>query len=293
MGRTDLPIPVNLAWAAKEEGRDGWLASLPGTIAQVERAWAVDVGDPFQPGGHTAWVAPATRDGRDDFVVKVLWRHEEAEREAEGLRFWAGAGAVRLHAVEEIDDATVVMLLERCRPGATLDALPEPDQDVVVSKLLPRLWREPPPGHAFPSLESMCDRWADQFEQSTTEGSPLDPGLAREGIALFRSLPASAARRVLLATDLHAGNVLSAEREPWLAIDPKPHVGDPTYDALQHMLNCDDRLRADPRGLASRMAELLDLDRERLVLWLFARCVQESPGWPGSVDVARLLAPGG
>src|SRR5262249_45200653 len=148
---------------------DGWLATLPRTIAQVERAWNVAVGDPFQPGGHTAWVAPATSDDRDDLVVKVLWRHEEAEGGEGGLGVWAGAGAVRLHAAEEIDDATVVMLLERCRPGTTLEAIPEPEQDVVVSKLLPRLWREPPPGHAFPSLESMCDRWADEFEQSTTE----------------------------------------------------------------------------------------------------------------------------
>jgi streptomycin 6-kinase len=34
---------------------------------------------------------------------------------------------------------------------------------------------------------------------------------------------------VVISTDLHAGNVLGAEREPWLAIDPKPFVGDPAY----------------------------------------------------------------
>jgi streptomycin 6-kinase len=43
---------------------------------------------------------------------------------------------------------------------------------------------------------------------------------------------------VLLCTDLHAENVLAAEREPWLAIDPKPCIGDPAFDAIQHMLNC-------------------------------------------------------
>jgi streptomycin 6-kinase len=94
-----------------------------------------------------------------------------------------------------------------------------------------------------------------------------------------------------LCTDLHAGNVLAAEREPWLAIDPKPYVGDPTYDALQHLLNCEERLRADPRELARRMAGLLDLDAERLLLWLFARCVQESASWPPLLEVARGIAP--
>ena len=115
--------------------------------------------------------------------------------------------------------------------------------------------------------------------------------MARDGIALFRSLPATANRAVLLCTDLHAGNVLAAQREPWLVIDPKPYVGDPTYDPLQHLLNCNERLYADPRDLVRRMADLLGLDRERLLLWLFARCVQESSNWPGLAEVARRIAP--
>jgi streptomycin 6-kinase len=106
-----------------------------------------------------------------------------------------------------------------------------------------------------------------------------------------RTLPSTAARHVLLCTDLHAGNVLAAEREPWLLIDPKPHVGDPTYDVLQHILNCDDRLRADPRALARRMANLLDLDLDRVLRWLFARCVQESPDSAHLAETARRIAP--
>jgi streptomycin 6-kinase len=119
----------------------------------------------------------------------------------------------------------------------------------------------------------------------------VDLGLARAGITLFRELPASAGREVLLSTDLHAGNVLAAQRELWLAIDPKPYVGDPHYDVLQHMLNCGERLASDPVGFARRMAGLLGLDHHRLLLWLFARCVQESPGWPPLADIARRIAP--
>jgi streptomycin 6-kinase len=108
-------------------------------------------------------------------------------------------------------------------------------------------------------------------------------------MALFRGLPADADRAVLLVTDLHAGNVLAAEREPWLVIDPKPYVGDPAYDATQHLLNWAERLHADPAGLANRMADLLAVDPVRLRRWLFARCVQESPGDPPLADVARRL----
>jgi streptomycin 6-kinase len=104
-------------------------------------------------------------------------------------------------------------------------------------------------------------------------------------------LPQSAPEQLLLCTDLHADNVLAAAREPWLVIDPKPFVGDPTYDALQHHLNCRARLVADPRALASRMADLLGLDFERLLLWLFAYCVVQSVDFPWMLGVAEQIRP--
>ncbi len=117
--------------------------------------------------------------------------------------------------------------------------------------------------------------------------------MTREGVALFRALPSSASRSVLLCTDLHAENVLAAEREPWLAIDPKPYVGDPAYDVLQHILNCPGRLHADPARLARRMAALCDLEAERVTAWLLARAVVESRGDPELADVAIKLGGGG
>lgn len=285
-----LRIPANLMAAAEREGRASWVSNLPAAISRVEREWAVRVGEPFQPGGQTAWVAPAERGG-EHLVIKLLWRHSEAEHEADALRAWAGDGAVRLYGATEVDAETTALLLERCRPGTTLEALPEPEQDVVVAGLLKRLWSEPPADRPFRPLKAMCEMWAKGFEEkSGAGGSVLDPGLVQDAVALFRALPGDAEREVLLCTDLHAGNVLAAEREPWLVIDPKPYLGDPHYDALQHMLNCA-RLEADPRGLAHRMADLLELDRDRLLLWLFARCVLESRSSTRLAEVARQLAP--
>jgi streptomycin 6-kinase len=284
-------MPRNLVEAAERDGRQAWMATLPATVKILQERWSLELGEPFQPGGQTAWVAPAHSDAGGDLVLKVAWRHAEAEHEADGLRAWNGDGAVRLHAAEEFDDTTA-LLLERCMPGTTLACRPEPEQDIVIAGLLRRLWLAPAPGHRFRSLQVMCDSWADEFEhKSAADRAGLDPGLARGGIALFRALPATADRAVLLCTDLHAENVLAAQREPWLVIDPKPYVGDPTYDPLQHLLNCGERLRADPHNLAGRMADLLGLDRERLLLWLFARCVQESLNWPALAETARRIAP--
>lgn len=282
-------IPDDLARAAAKEGRDDWLPELPVLVARIAAGWQIEVDDPFLPGGATAWVAPARDDAGKDCVLKVCWPHPEAVHEADGLRAWGGAGAIRLYQAEELAEATV-LLLERCRPGTQLRALPPEEHDLVIAGLLQRLWTEPPPGHCFRPLSDMCDYWANRYEErSPSEWSCLQVPLEKEGIRLLRELPRNGGDAVLLHTDLHAGNVLAAEREPWLAIDPKPYVGDPAYDVTQHIFNGVFVEGADAGALASRMARLLDLDLDRILLWLFARAVEASPYWPGMADLARTL----
>jgi len=295
---TEWALPRRLLLAVEDDdadsGQQEWVASLPHIVDDLAGRWSLEVGSPFQPGGSASWVAPTRTAAGAHVILKVGWRHDEALHEAEGLRAWDGAGAVRLLDARTIDQ-TSALLLEACKPGTPLSDLPEPKQDVVVADLLGRLWITPPAGHPFRALQSMCDGWAGEFDARQAaagdRGLDLDPGVVRAGIDLFRDLPGSADRHVLLCTDLHAANVLAAEREPWLTIDPKPYIGDPTYDVLQHMLNCTERLAADPAGFADRMADLLDLDAPRLGQWLFARCVLESLDAPELRPVAVALAP--
>ena len=188
-----------------------------------------------------------------------------------------------------------MMLLERCRPGTELRSRPEAEQHVVITDLLRSVWAvDLPSDHPFRPLSVMADDWVKCAEvRLAAEPGRLDPGLAREGLALFRELSRTAPTEVLLITDLHAGNVLAGERCPWLVIDPKPYVGDPHYDVLQHLLNCDDSLQADPVGLLTEVADLAGLDDGRVRQWLFARCVQELLGdgapWPGLDVVLQTL----
>jgi streptomycin 6-kinase len=288
-----VQLPTNLA------ADRAWVDRLPAQLERIAGRWSLTLDAPYQPGGSCAWVAPAVDMAGRDLVLKLGRRHIEAEQEADGLRTWDGDGAARVYEAEAWDDCSA-LLLERCRPGTPLGrTVPEPQQDEVIAGLLTRLWDAalPAPGALglpvdlprFRPPQSMCDAWAGSFE--LRQASAPDPGLARAGLELWRALPGSAERHVLLATDLHAGNVLAAEREPWLMIDPKPYVGDPAYDVLQHMLNCR-RLFSDPFGLALRISELLDLDRSRVLQWLFARCVLESIDRPALADVAAELAPG-
>jgi streptomycin 6-kinase len=293
-----IRIPRLLAEAVAEDehhcpDRRRWLASLPEVVDAVASDWELVLGEPYEPGGQCAWIAPVRHTAGDELVLKVGWRHPEAEHEADALRVWDGDGAVRCIAARTLKD-NIALLLERCRPGVQLKrSLPEPDQDLVIAGLMRRLWEhEPPDGHPFELLRSMANHWADSFElRFDADSSGLDAGIAHAAIEILRELPESADRTLLLCTDLHAENVLAARREPWLVIDPKPFIGDPAYDPAQHMLNCDERLATDPAGLSRRMASLLEVDAERVRLWLFARCAQESLRDPTMREPARRLAP--
>jgi streptomycin 6-kinase len=252
------------------------LNTLPGAARNLADCWSITLAPPITT--TLSYVAPATLPDGAPAILKIGTPHFEADHEIAGLRFWDGDPTVRLLAADESLNA---MLLERCVPGDTLRTLPEPEQDIIIASLLRRLWRMPPDPHPFRPLSMMLDRWA-------VEAQGPAAGLVREGLRLFAELPRTASRTVLLATDLHAGNVLRAQREPWIVIDPKPFLGDPAYDATQHLLNCASRLRAHPLDVIYRMADLVEVDRDRLHLWTFARA---ATGWPHSLDLARALAP--
>ena len=251
--------------------------------------WSLSIGTSFEgPEVSAAWVAPVHRADGTTAILKLGMPHMEARDEIAGLRFWDGDPTVR---VLEADEELNASLLERCEPGTHLRALPEPEQNVVIAQLLPRLWRLPAAPHPFRPLAELTAHWA--AETLADEERWPDPGLVREGLALFDELPRTAGDEVLLATDLHAGNVLRAEREPWLVIDPKPFVGDPAYDVTQHLFNCDERLWACPLETIERFAGLLEVDAGRVRLWLFARSAADPrDNWrDAELELARRLAP--
>lgn len=248
--------------------RVAWLDQLPSLVAQLGRRWSLSIHGPFE--ASCAWVAPAVRADGTQAVLKISMPHFEAEQEVAGLRFWSGDPTVQLL---EADDDSGAMLLERCNPGTSLRCVPERQQDRIIADLLQRLWRIPPTPNDFRPLSLMVDHWCEETRANSARWR--DATVVEDGLRVFEELAASDDHRVLLATDLHAGNVLRAEREPWLAIDPKPFTGDPAYDATQHLLNCTERVQADPRRTVTRFAELLAVDPERVRLWLFARVAAE------------------
>ena len=284
-----LIIPERLAASCRgTPERRSWLELLPNAIREVQKKWSLVLGDPFDGNEVScSWVALVVcRDGTRA-VLKIGMPHMEGEHEIQALRFWEGDPTVRLL---ESDESLNAMLLERCEPGTVLRHLPEPQQDVVIAGLLRRLWRMPALPRPFRPLSAMTAHWANETIADSSRWP--DTGLVQEGLRLFEELARTSPHDVLLATDLHAGNILQAQREPWLVIDPKPFVGDPAYDATQHLINCEERMRSDPVGTIRRFADLLEVDYERVRLWMFARSAAEPRDtWDDkTIALARALS---
>jgi streptomycin 6-kinase len=240
-----LRIPSGLAASChKTPLRAAWLECLPDVLRNLEHGWSLTLDALFDDDEVScSYVAAVVRANGTPAVLKIGMPHFEGEYEIHGLRFWDGDPTVRLLMA---DDDLGAMLLERCEPGTVLRTRPEREQDVVISGLLRRLWRAPSAQHPFRPLSALAEYWSEET-LAHIEQWP-DTGLVREGLRLFKELPRTEPTEFVLATDLHAGNILRAERQPWLVIDPKPFVGDPAYDGTQHLFNCSARLRSDPDG---------------------------------------------
>lgn len=156
-----LTIPERLAaTCASTPERAGWLARLPDAIRHLQDRWSLTLGTPLDGEEVScSWVAPATTADGTGAMLKVGMPHFEGEREIDALRFWDGDPTVRLLAADEDVNA---MLLERCDPGTHLRVLPEPEQDVVVARMLRRLWRTPPAPHRFRPLAEMTALWSQE-----------------------------------------------------------------------------------------------------------------------------------
>ena len=286
-------IPSRLiANCAKIPERKKWLDNLPAMLEELTDRWSLSIGPPFDHANVScSWVASAVRADGTPAVLKVAMPHMEGAHEIQGLRFWNGDPTVHLL---EADDDLGAMLLERCQPGDMLRSEPEFKQDAVIATLLNRLWRRPAPTeelNRFRHLSEMLESWSNETRAQAQHWP--DSGLVSEGLRLLSALAKPSHTDKLLATDLHAGNVLRAEREPWLVIDPKPFIGDVAFDVVQHLHVCEARLHADPIGMVQRMADLAEVDAERLRLWTFARAAADPRhAWNNSLwmEIARALA---
>jgi streptomycin 6-kinase len=289
--RVPLEPPERLArtlaaWAG-DEGRE-WLATLPGRAQEWLDRWELTPERVQYPGGHISMVVLVRQADGTPAALKLAMVTDETAQEDAALAHWDGRGAVRLLRAEPSCGA---LLLERLHADVSLRSLPDAKAMLEAAGVVRRLWVPPAEKHPFPSVAHYTGRLAESLRQRREQpwAEPLRPLIdealeTRERLVTAQDAP----EPVLLHGDFHHGNVLAADRVPWLAIDPKPLVGDPAYDLAWLVRDRLETLVAAPaaqsaaRRRLSKLSDALDVDRDRLRDWTLFRAV-EAGVWSLSV----------
>ncbi|MGW1208364.1 aminoglycoside phosphotransferase family protein [Streptomyces sp. NPDC002499] len=272
-----IEVPETFARSTVErEGETGavWLTELPGIVDELLRVWGCTQDGEVMHGG-VGVIVPVRRPDRSPAVMKVSFPHPGNVHEPDAFEAWHGRGAVLLYAR---DDERFAMLLERVHPS-TLAEVEDGDEVVSVAGRINRRLAVPAPPD-LPRLREQTDAWEQQLRTDAEEfGDALSRRTVDAAVATVREVGREQPD-LLIHGDLHGKNILRAEREPWLAVDPKGYVGDPAYDSGALLksrglgiLEADDQGKAVHRIL-DVFAEAAEVDRERVRRWAQFHAVQ-------------------
>jgi len=274
-----------------------WLRRLPDVIAACRERWSLTLGEPYRYPS-LSYVCPATLPDGTQAVLKASFLSQEQPHEAAALRAFAGNGACLLL---DADLQMGALLLERLSPGTQLASLADDERAThTAAAVMRHLWRPAPSQHPFPTVDEWCGGLRNMKAVFGGGTGPIPRRLVDYAEGLAGELLASAPAPMLLHGDLQHYNILSAERQPWLAIDPKGVVGDPGYEVGPYLLNRLDGAADPKRRLARRLhqlAEELGIDRGRLRSWGLVQAVLAAwwqvedidEAWEDAVGVAELL----
>ena len=228
-------------------------------------------------------------------------RLENERNEAHALRLCNGKGTVKLLGY---DEELGVLMLERAVPGVSLSVGTDDVENTrIACRMMKAFWQPLPEAHNFRPVSYEIEGFAKLRKKHHGTTGPLPEKWVLRTEALYEELMSTSTRSVVLHGDLHHYNILSAQREPWLVIDPKGYFGDPGFDVGPFLANypeasCEGR---DPNEIdVSRinvMIEELDMPGDRVIKWgivqacIWARWSSDTPDekWRGDIRRAEVL----
>lgn len=252
-----------------------WLEQLPKLAEAALSRRGVQAQRVQAPGGRSSMVVLAQYPDGTPAALKLAPPYARPDLELAALAHWGGFGAVRVldSRYHEEDGA---LLLERLHPEVSLRSLPDAKALLEASGTLRRLWVTPPAGHVWETVAERTLRQSQALRAAPEEVRAL----ADTALAMRDELAAVPPEELLLHGNFRQGKVLAGERAPWLTVGPEPVVGERAYD-LARLVR--DRLEdqvatsagaAGARRRVNRLADALEVDRDRLRGWTVFRAVE-------------------
>ncbi|MFJ9941901.1 aminoglycoside phosphotransferase family protein [Streptomyces erythrochromogenes] len=252
-----------------------WLGQLPELTEAALARRGVRAQRVQAPGGRSSLVVLVAYEDGTPAALKLAPPHARPDLELAALAHWGGFGAVRVLDTRHHEEDGA-LLLERLHAEVSLRSLPEAKALLEASGTLRRLWVAPPAGHGWETAAGRTARQSQALRTAPAEARAL----ADTALALREELVAAPPEELLLHGNFRQGKVLAGERAPWLTVGPDPVVGERAYD-LARLVR--DRLEdqvassagaAGARRRVNKLADALDVDRERLRGWTLFRAVE-------------------
>jgi streptomycin 6-kinase len=296
-----LQVPKRLLDAVSDDPAEpvrNWLAALPRLAERRLREWELIPERVVTPGGRGGLVVLVRQADGTPAALKFPVPGPDAGagggvgagREAAALAHWNGWGAARLLRADQESGA---LLIERLQSAVSLRSLPEAKALLEAAGTVRRLWVAPP-AEPFDSVEERTGAAAEVLPLLASGAWAADVRpLADEALELRSGLTAQPPEQLLLHGDFRQGKVLAGERTPWLAVGPAPVVGERAYDLARLVLDRCEDLAAGPgpaaaaRRRIAKLADSLDVDRERLRGWALFRAVEAGLRYGAAGDRRR------
>ena len=293
-----LPIKfVQVILAA--HGADGakWLGNLPQILQEIEKNWSVKAQKPYKNLSYH-YVAPCICADKREAVLKIGFPEDDSVvfREAEMLEIYRGKGAIK---ILDKDERLFALLLEKAAPGENLVGVCQKDDERAIEiaiGVMKNIWRKAPAQNTFPSVEN----WMKGLEIAIKTNIEFE--LFKKARDYFIELNFKTEQKILLHGDLHHENILSAEREPFLAIDPKGLIGDAGYEISVFLnnqarwLSNDANRRKKLERNVRQFGEAFQIEPRDLKKWAFTQAVlsawwtleENGVSWKEELTFARI-----
>jgi streptomycin 6-kinase len=270
---------------------EAWFEDLPHVIEELENKWNIRVGDPF-PGIEYNYVAEAVGSDGSQLVLKIAPPFESVEifGEAKFLESLNGEGAIHLI---DVDRERQAILLERAMPGKALhEEFAASPRDCIepAIEVLRRILHKPPADMSdIPTL----DGWFADFERFRETDFPNH--LGERALDIYKKLSQKPGGEFYIHGDFHPGNIVTATRESFLAIDPKGIVGHVGYDIAVFLINMERWQRHNPH-IENLLADSINafsgafaLTEAEIREWVFVHMVIGA--WWNFEDMPELYDP--